>query len=489
LLLSAVIAAQTVVTALITMQYATNRLHEGKAQVFQHAIDDSIPFLTATDDLSILLTNPDRGFRMESYLTLGTNLAYPSRQLTPDDEITTPTSQGAVESLQSQLTLYEDDQPTIIQQYIYLTLYATTPELPDIVFIQLTQYFEDIRALGIKMLLRFAYMTENNAVDPSQAVMLGHIAQLKNWFENNEELVADTVYCLQLGFIGFWGEGHSHKVAYDVPAVIGAVCEMTPAWMYINLRTLWYYYQTPAQYRARVGIHDDYLVGFHHGPDTVMPADKFKQPHYRDLFQRTINDGELPWGGVAWGEYDGGRIDGRAVTSYCYDYSLSTFSIVHNYIESGIDNPYSMHHWKSEYLDARSLGKYGWNYNPNLLDEAGHISVFEYLKYHLGYHLVLSNLTVSDNHLTFMISNYGFAAPFNMNTLMLRAVQADTSIELMPLTFDPHGLCAYGQLVYSAELDLATVASVEVKLANSRNTDYVRFANSIASVDGFYTLL
>jgi hypothetical protein len=478
------VAASYSINVLFTVYYKSNRYTSEKFHAFRYGIDNSIPFLTGSDNTSILLENPDRGFRMESYLTLGTNISYPYRLITPADEEAVPMLDGANASLQLQLQTYEQDKPKIIQQYIYLTLYRNRTIIPQKALDQLTTYFEYIRNLKIKMLLRFAYENENNVADPAQDTILAHVAELKIWFQNNSQLVADTVYCLQLGFLGWWGEGHSYKIYYDVPTIIAAVCEMVPSWMYVNVRTLGYYYQTPEQYRSRVGIHDDFLEGKYNA-GTSFPENLLLHPYYRDLYQRTINDGELPWGSCQCPP----NIDGTATTKYIYDYSLSTLSIVHNYIESGLNYTYNMYQWKTEYLDANAFENYGWNYNPNLLNGNGEISIFEYLKYHLGYQLVLSNLTTNHGKLGFMISNYGFVAPFNMDRLVLQVECINGSMQNVSLTYTPHGLYTYHQLVYSVALNFTNVESVGVKLFNSKNSDYVRFGNNIESDDGYYKLV
>ncbi len=87
-----------------------------------------------------------------------------------------------------------------------------------------------------------------------------------------------------------------------------------------------------------------------------------------------------------------------------------------------------------------------------------------------------------------MIGNYGFAAPFYMDRLALQVKYINSSTENVNLTYTPHGLYIYHQLVYSVALDFANVESVGVKLFNSKNGDYVRFGNNIESNDGYYRL-
>jgi hypothetical protein len=490
LLFGALFALNTGLSVYFSINYTQraeqNRIYEGRYRHFRYDLDASIPFLTLSDNPDILLDNPDRGFRVESYITLGTNLGYPTPNLTSEDAPIVLTSEGAYASLHNQLTLYDPDKPQIIQQYVYLTLFADTPELPASALEQLTEYFEYIRSLQLKILLRFAYTTENNLQDPSQEIMIGHIRQLKHWFATHDQLVADVVYCLQLGFIGFWGEGHSYHEPYDIPRIIGEVFEMIPAWMYMNVRTLEYYYNVPGQYRLRAGIHDDYLIGAWHFWN-VFPDDPYQRAYYRNLFKGTINDGEAPWGYEF--ELQGYRLDAKDFIQTCIDYSLSTLSITHNYIEAGIDKTYAMYHWKSEYLNANTFHQNGWVVNPHLLDSSGQISIFDYLKYHLGYQLVLSNLTLQNGQIGFMISNFGFAAPLNMDQLQLKLTYTDNSSEMIDLTFNPHGLNSFAQLVYFADVDLANLAEAHIKLTNSRNGDYIRFGNSIPTVEGFYRLV
>jgi hypothetical protein len=443
-----------------------NRIYEGKYRNFRYDLDDSLPFLSLEDDPSILLDNPDRGFRMESYITLGTNLAYPSANLTYADEADSLTSEGAYASLQNQITLFASDKPRIIQQYVYLTLYTNTSEIPTRAFDQLTSYFEHIRSLNLKLLLRFAYTTEGNLNDPTQEIMIGHIHQLKQWFSINVQLVADVVYCLQFGFIGFWGEGHSYHEDYEISRILGEVFEMVPEWMYINVRTLDFYYEVPGQYRYRAGIHDDYLVGTWHIWN-ALPNDPYKRAYYREVFKQTINDGELPWGSEV--QEKGLLIKGCDFIQSCIDYSFSTLSIVHDYIGSSSDNPYTMYRWKSEYLNAQIFNKNEWNFNPHLLDNSGQISIFEYLKYHLGYQLVLSN--------------------FTMKQLSLLLKYSDNSTKMMNLTFTPHGLNYFGQFLYNIDVDSNNLSEAHLKLTNSRNGDYVRFGNKIPASEGFYRLV
>ena len=477
-----------------TMNYALSRLDTGKPRAYAHGMDSSLPFLTSRDNTSVLLDNPDRGFRMETYMTLGTNMFYPDKLVTPADEQAVPTLDSANASLQQQLQKYTQDRPKIAQQYVYLTLYHNQSTIPMKALDQLKSYFEYVRTLNIKMLLRFAYRNENNLCDPTQDILLAHIAELKTWFENNSQLVVDTVYCLQLGFLGYWGEGWGFNATYNIPAIITAVCEMAPSWMYVMVRTLAYYNQVPMQYRARVGIHDDGMNGYYDPYATVMPNDPFQQAYYINLFQKTINDAELFWGGNGFGG-NGYYIDGQADTMYAYNYALTTLSIVHNYIEGAPGGTFSSYYayyallrWQSEYFTASDFTSNGWNYNPHLLDATGKISIFNYLKYHLGYQLVLSNLTTGNGRLGFMISNYGFAAPFNMDTLTVHVAYANSTTADMNMTYTPHGLPTFGQLVYSISLDMGNVIHASVKLHSSRNSDYVRFGNKIVQMNGFYQL-
>lgn len=77
-----IFTAEAFITVNLTMNYATDQIYNEKLESFKYGIDNSIPLMIFHDNISILLDNPDRGWRMETYLTLGTNISYPNRNIT-----------------------------------------------------------------------------------------------------------------------------------------------------------------------------------------------------------------------------------------------------------------------------------------------------------------------------------------------------------------------------------------------------------------------
>jgi len=67
-------------------------------------------------------------------------------------------------------------------------------------------------------------------------------------------------------------------------------------------------------------------------------------------------------------------------------------------------------------------------------------------------------------------------------------VYANSTTADMNLTYTPHGLPTFGQLVYSISLDIGNIIRTSIKLYSSRNSDYVRFGNKIVQMNGFYQL-
>ncbi|HEY5392065.1 MAG TPA: DUF4832 domain-containing protein [Hanamia sp.] len=80
---------------------------------------------------------------------------------------------------------------------------------------KMNQDFDIARQAGIKFILRFSYTNDSHVGcstgsicppygDAPLSVVLGQIAQLKPFLQQN----ADVIACVQEGFIGIWGEGY-----------------------------------------------------------------------------------------------------------------------------------------------------------------------------------------------------------------------------------------------------------------------------------------
>ena len=259
--------------------------------------DDSIPFC---DIASAPSDNGSRGFRGEAYIRLGTDEAFPG------------SGESYTDRLASQMELYAADGIKVMQVYVYLIDYANC-DIPDSAFLQLREYFGLFRSYGIKMLLRFAYeWTSEGKTGPRTADIEGHCKQIKSFIESNRTLFDETVYAVQLGMIGLWGEGHSSVHNLSVKRVIKAVADMVPEDFVIMVRTPEILSKVPDELEHRFGLHDDFLVGYDHEWG-MMDWDSEQYPKLLTKCKYTLTDGELPWGA----QFDGNLLDTEGIVGQC----------------------------------------------------------------------------------------------------------------------------------------------------------------------------
>lgn len=353
---------------------------------FMYEKDDSVPFT----DIASAPTNPDRGMRGEAYITLGSGEAYPG------------SGEDAYSFLDECLDRYSADGIKLMQIYVYLKEYCNDP-LPETALRQLKEYLEYLNGRGVKALLRFAYeSSESDEKGPRTRNILEHLETLKSFFDENAALIDKSVYAFQLGLIGLWGEGHGSVHNLNKRKIVKAAFETFPSDMFVMVRTPELLSLVPDEYERRAGLHDDYMIGYSHEWGMMDYSDE----NYSKLLNKckyALTDGELPWGDQS---PDGMNTDG--IIAQAVGYGLSSLSIEHNYIEDG--NEYLIKQWQSVYIDETYLKDKGYPYNPALLTD-GKISVFDYLKHHLGYQISVSNYSEQNGKAKFLITNYGFAAP------------------------------------------------------------------------------
>lgn len=446
--------------------------------------DGSVPLMYG-DNSEALLNNIDRGLRMETYINLGDPLeAYP---LSGEDPY---------ERAQNAINKYKEDSPTLSQVYVYLSNYTDKP-LDDLAFSQMEKFFELFRENNIRMLLRFAYGTESVDDAPYEIVKI-HLGQIGEWFKNHEELINDTLYCLQLGIIGYWGEGHHNNnlKGEDIPKVIADVCNLAPEGIYTQVRTYDLLSAVSAENIPNVGIHDDYIIGeMDHGwsfiPKNHKNSDKFNETVEHAKY--TVNDGEMPWGVAKYNDDPNGkpldRMDGKNIIKQLYAYSMTSFSLEHNYRETQ-DRTFSMYEWKSQYLTYKQAEKLGISVNPNLFvnsnGEELEMSIYDIIRYHLGYQLVLSDYKAEKGRASFRVFNYGFAAPHNFNYFALVCKDLKTGeLKEIKIDFYDKELLQSGAYVdYSIAIpnDLTPVG---VKLSTFEGREQcARFANATKFENG-----
>ncbi|MDR0883654.1 MAG: DUF4874 domain-containing protein [Oscillospiraceae bacterium] len=365
----------------------------------------------ARDNAALLLTNPDRGLRHEICITLGDPpCAYPGSADEPLNE------------LHRKIALFQEDAPTVAQLYVYLSRYARRP-LDDRALAQMEQMLTACRENGLRVLLRFAYGTES-VPDAPWRVVRRHLTQIGDWMRAHTPLVADTVAVLQAGLVGAWGEGHSYqKLRWrQIGKAFNKLLSVTPDWLFVQVRTQGLSDMIDPRWRARLALHDDYLIGDQTHQWNWFGGTAPTGTQWTQVFSHAPNDAEMPWGRALYLDKPDGyplnNLDAEKLAQQSQFYHLSTLSLMHNYKEDDIRPPYSLQRWKDVWWTADQLAALGLPHHPALLTE-GKINAYEYLRQHLGYLLAVQSAGIDGDVFFVTMRNYGFAAPHTLRSLSL----------------------------------------------------------------------
>lgn len=438
--------------------------------------------LINSENADFLLKNPNRGLRGETYITLGENLrAYPGE------------SEEPFERAERLIKKYEEDSPTVFQTYVYLCDYSAKL-LDELAFEQLKKFFEIFEKQGIRILLRFAYSTEDQPDVPYETTM-AHLNQIGKWFRENETLVNKVLFCMQTGIIGFWGEGHSYrnfKRKY-IKNTIEDVCRITPDGIYNQVRTYSMLKKVTIEYSTVVGIHDDYITGnTAHKWAFVKSTSKKRYAQVTNHARFTVNDGEMPWGRAyindrkSLGHCD--NFNGIEVLKQLKAYSLTTFSLEHNYREDD-GKTYSMQKWKDVMMSYSECVEQGLTVNPELFkDKNGESikrSVFDIIRYHLGYQIAVKDLFITESEFFFGLINYGFAPPLTFNYFAAVFEEKDGSIKEIPFdNYNKNALLSGKTISYRATVPFGC-KPLGLKMETEKGSSiYARFANDVEFRNG-----
>lgn len=448
------------------------------------APDGSIAPLTG-DHSAELLRNTDRGFRAETYYTLGTGEEWPGG------------GKDGVQALIDKMDYYRADSPMVIQTYIYLCAYNQR-ELDAQAFAQLKSYLELLRERGWSSLFRFAYESREDKLEgPKDKLLRRHLVQLKQFLHENADLFRDVVTAAQLGVLGPWGEGNQSQYLHPRRRTFSAVCDLFPAGVHVQARTMKIWHQASgARTFDRLGFHDDYLFGRPHIWSTAgLYTDTDDYRTFIANVPKHPNDGEMPWGRA---KPDADQIDGRGLICQCYEHRLTTLSLEHNYREPDPKSPFAMEKWKNDFLTPEELEQMGCPYYGSWFTNAEgnpiRRSVFEYLRDFTGYHIMLSDLKIQQSaggmRVQLMLTNYGFSAPFALNTaafVLLGTDGAERAYPAQGIDFDALTSCR--QQIVTAELPaLEQGQRLGLRLGKHlRSNDtyrWIKTANSIPFIDG-----
>jgi len=146
--------------------------------------------------------NPERGFYRYSETRSANYSLLDSAELAGYRLLHTPFSAG--------YSIYS----SLVFRYFFLEDFKTTDISQDYLD-NMTADFETARKAGVKIIVRLAYTDSVDGStcdswicppygDASKAIILGHIAQVKQIFQDNEDVIASV----QMGFIGVWGENY-----------------------------------------------------------------------------------------------------------------------------------------------------------------------------------------------------------------------------------------------------------------------------------------
>lgn len=384
--------------------------------------------------------NPERGFRLEIAVDIAKRCDVWQPQEYP----------GITDYLESETSKYASDSVSLVQTYFYLHGYIGR-SLPPEAFTTMDIYFNKLRQLGKKALLRFAYETEpmgTSSSGPTMEDMFRHMKQLKPYLEKNKDIIS----ALQAGFIGAWGEWHGSKHHIENSdankrIILERICGMAPQNRMVQVRVPDYKNLLPKESEAyrKTSFHDDFIVVDPHRWDGDMHegTPNFKQIVEEGAFMPV--DGELPWG--TWsmnkenGDANGWIIDGRKTARQLFLEHYTSLSIIHNYKERGAPDKYSMMYWKEtpiyeQYLKEKHM-PVSDGYFQKRNGSTAQRNAFDYIRDHLGYRLELQELQIDtiksqDSYvleLSLKLINRGFATLFNEHPVYFVLVDEQNQVK------------------------------------------------------------
>lgn len=314
--------------------------------------------------------------------------------------------------------------------------------------------FEAARAAGVKLIPRFVYTVTAKPGncpegficppygDASKAIVLNHIAQLKPVLREN----ADVIACVQLGFIGTWGEqyysdffgdasnngGQGGKLLdnnwKDRIEVIKALLDAVPADRMVQLR----YPQIKQRYLY--GVNAPVSSAALTESNAFNQSDIARLGYHNDCFMASVSDlGTY----VDYGNSSSPASSDGAVLNTLKDYfkTDSKFVVVGGETCSDDYSPAN---------DCEPAGKaqaefaalhYSFinaHYNTAVNNDWQDGGCMDNIKRNLGYRFVLQSAALPDNavkgtvmNISLNLKNVGYASPYNKRTvkLLLRNTQ------------------------------------------------------------------
>lgn len=391
------------------------------------------------------LYNPERGFRLEVALDVVDKNYVWAPEKYPD----------ITSYLEEQAGQYASDSVSLVQTYFYLTG-AVGKDLTTDDFQSMDIFFDKLRELDKKAVLRFAYETQfmgRAATGPTLEDIIRHTDQLKPFLEKNK----DVIQVVQAGIIGAWGEWHSsfhglERSDETKRTILQHICRMTPEGRSIQIRVPDYknLLDTASADYKRVSFHDDFIVIKQHQWDGGMSEGT---PAYAQIVRESPFlpvDGELPWGTWSMNEDPdnpeaGWIIDGLQTARRLFLQHYTSLSAIHNYKEKNTTDKYSMMYWKETPITESFLAENKMPVSKGYFSKKdGSVverTVFDYIRDHLGYRLELQEMTAPEvlssngtNPVEISLINRGFSTLFNEHPVYLVLVDEKGTVCYSVLT-------------------------------------------------------
>ena len=315
-------------------------------------------------------------------------------------------------------------------------------DLPSEILNGFDEDMQELRNLGLKCVLRFAYTErESDIVDATPDWVKRHLEQLKSHLAAN----ADVIYVLEAGFVGVWGEWYysqnygneTQHVTANRRKVIQYLFANTPADMFILFRYPMIQQEylndvtplTPTEgfsgtEKARMGCHNDAFLHNWGNMGTYASDDKDDDPAMRQyVAAQTLY---VPNGGET--NID----DDDALAQQRYTQAPSEMATYHwSFCGSTYAEPVT-NRWRSSGL-------------------------FDTLNIHMGYRYNLLDAQFSDEaapagkmNVTIRVRNVGYAPIYNERTAYI-VLQSSTKTYKLPLASDPRRWLPNGVITWINE--------------------------------------
>lgn len=382
------------------------------------------------------LWNPERGFRLE----VATDIASKAHAFQP------AAYPGIATFLDHETLKYASDSISLVQTYFYLTGF-TGKDISAEGFADMQIFFDRLRALGKKAVLRFAYEKAflGRATDgPTIEDIQRHANQLKPFLEKNK----DVIMVVQAGMIGAWGEWHSsfHHLENSEETkrqILEIICGMVPSDRQIQVRVPAYknLLNKDSSNYNRISFHDDFIVIQPHEWDGNMHEGT---SFFNQIVKESpylLVDGELPWGswsvnkdkdnpGSSW------LIDGVQTARRLFLQHYTSLSAIHNYKENKGEDTFSMVYWKETPISEKFLTENGMPFSPdyfmNSKGQKTERNVFDYIRDHLGYRIELQSLKYTkgkqSTEIDISFINRGFSTIINKRPVYLVLIDKNNKV-------------------------------------------------------------